>query len=141
MNKFLVLIPIFIGLSVSIPLIINSTPGGTNFTQEIDPRILKATDGFAISSNMDIYRIGLIDDGQSLFFTVSENTDGFIYMDYPLPILQKIYPQNDIVSIAVLAFGQEIPYTLEEGKITFGVNNANIIEIRGFSKIWKQEFW
>ena len=140
MNKFLVLIPVFIGLSVSIPLIINSTSGGANFAQEIDPRILKATDGFAISSNMDIYRIGLIDDAQSLFFTVSENTDGFIYMDDPLPILQKIYPQNGIVSIAVLAFGQEVPYTLEEGKITFGVIDAQIIEIRGFSKIWKQEF-
>ncbi len=140
MNKFLVLIPIFIGLSVSIPLIINSTSGGTSFTQEIDPRILKATDGFAISSNMDIYRIGLIDDGQSLFFSVSENTDGFIYMDDPLPILQKIYPQNDIVSIAILAFGQEVPYTLEEGKINFSSNGAQIIEIRGFSKIWKLDF-
>jgi len=135
MNKFVILIPIFIGLSVSIPLIINSTSGGTQFTQEIDPKILEATDGFAISSNMDIYRIGLIDDGQSLFFTVSQNTDGFIHMDDPLPILQKIYPQNDIVSIAVLVFGEEVPYTQEEGKITFGVNNAHIIEIIGFSKI------
>ncbi len=140
MNKFLILIPIFIGLSISLPLIINSTSGGTYFTQEIDPRILEATDGFAISSNMDIYRIGLIDDGQSLFFTVSQNTDGFIYMDDPLPILQKIYPQNGIVSIAILAFRQEIPYTLEQGKINFGSNGAQIIEIRGFSKIWKLNF-
>jgi len=135
MNKFLILIPIFIGLSISIPLIINSTSGGTHFTQEIDPRILEATDGFAISSNMDIYRIGLIDDGQSLFFTVSKNTDGFIYMDDPLQILQKIYPLNNIVSFKVLIFGEEVPYTTDEGKITFGVNNAHIIEIRGFSKI------
>ena len=135
MNKFLILIPIFIGLSVSIPLIINSTSGGVYFTQEIDPRILEATDGFAISSNMDIYRIGLIDEGQSLFFTVSKNTDGFIYMDNPLGILQKIYPQNNIVSFEVLIFGEEVPYTIDEGKITFGVNNASIIEIRGFSEI------
>ena len=135
MNKIFILIPIFIGLAIFIPFIINSTPGNTQFTQEIDPRILEATNGFAISSNMDIYKIGLIDDGQSLFFTVSENTDGFIYMDDPLPILQKIYPEKDIRSIAILVFGQEIPYTLEEGKITFGVNNAHIIEIRGFSKV------
>jgi len=135
MNKFLILIPIFVGLSISLPLIINSTSGGTHFTQEIDPRILEATDGFAISSNMDIYRIGLIDDGQSLFFTVSKNTDGFIYMDDPLGILQKIYPLNNIVSFKVLIFGEEVPYTIDEGKITFGVNNAHIIEIRGFSKI------
>jgi len=129
------LIPIFIGLSVSLPLIINSTSGGVHFTQEIDPRILEATNGFAISSNMDIYRIGLIDEGQSLFFTVSENTDGFIYMDDPLGILQKIYPQNNIVSFKVLIFGEEVPYTIDEGKITFGVNNAQIIEIRGSSEI------
>ena len=135
MNKFLILIPIFIGLSVSVPLIINSTSGGVHFTQEIDPRILETTDGFAISSNMDIYRIGLIDKGQSLFFTISENTDGFIYMDDPLGILQKIYPQNNIVSFKVLIFGEEVPYTIDEGKITFGVNNASIIEIRGFSEI------
>ncbi|MDH3610848.1 MAG: hypothetical protein OEM79_03700 [Nitrosopumilus sp.] len=135
MNKFFMLIPIFIGLSVSLPLIINSTSGGVHFTQEIDPRILEATNGFAISSNMDIYRIGLIDEGQSLFFTVSENTDGFIYMDDPLGILQKIYPQNNIVSFKVLIFGEEVPYTIDEGKITFGVNNAQIIEIRGSSEI------
>jgi hypothetical protein len=64
---------------------------------------------------------------------VSENTDGFIYMDDPLAILQKIYPENDIISFEVLIFGEEVPYTLEEGKITFGVNNAHIIEIRGYS--------
>ena len=135
MNKFLILIPIFIGLSISIPFIINSSSGGVHFTQEIDPRILEATNGFAISSNMDIYRIGLIDEGQSLFFTVSENTDGFIYMDDPLGILQKIYPQNNIASFKVLIFGEEVPYTLEDGKIHFGVNNAQIIEIRGSSEI------
>jgi len=135
MHKILFIIPIIIGLAISVSFFINSTPDNTQFTQEIDPLILEATNGFAISSNMDIYRIGLMDDGQSLFFTVSENTDGFIYMDDPLPILQKIYPEKDIVSIAILVFGEEIPYTLEEDKITFTVNNAHIIEIRGFSKI------
>ena len=83
---------------------------------------------------MDIYRISLIDEGQSLFFTVSENTDGFIYMDDPLGILQKIYPQNNIEFFKVLIFGEEVPYTIDEGKITFGVNNAQIIEIRGYSE-------
>ena len=135
MHKILFIIPIIIGLAISVSFFINSTPDNTQYTQEIDPLILEATNGFAISSNMDIYRIGLMDDGQSLFFTVSENTDGFFYMDDPLPILQKIYPEKDIVSIAILVFGEEIPYTLEEDKITFTVNNAHIIEIRGFSKI------
>jgi hypothetical protein len=133
MKKILILIPIFVGLAIIIPMIINFPTFNPQHTQEIDPRILEATDGFAISSNMDIYRIGLIDDGQSLFFTVSENTDGFIYMDDPLLILQMIYPENNIVSFQVLVFGKEVPYTVDEGKITFGVNNAQIIEIRGLS--------
>lgn len=135
MNKILIIIPIIIGLSVSIPFIISNTSGGTHFTQDIDPKILEATDGFAISSNMDIYRIGLMDERQSLFFTVSQNTDGYIHMDDPLPILQKIYPENDIVSFTILVLGKEVPYTIEEGRITFSVNNAHIIEIRGFSEI------
>jgi len=133
MNKILIIIPIVIGIAIPIQAYINSQSDDTYFTQEIDPRILEATGGFAISSNMDIYSISLIDDGQSLFFTVSQNTDGFIYMDDPLQILQKIYPQNNIVSFKVLIFGEEVPYTIDEGKITFGVNNAHIIEIRGFS--------
>jgi len=135
MHKILIIIPIIIGLVISILFVFNSTPNNTQHMQEIDPRILEATDGFAISSNMNIYRLGLIDDGQSLFFTVSENIDGFIYMDDPLRILQKIYPENNIVSFQVLIFGKEVPHTLDEGKITFEVNNAQIIEIRGFSEI------
>jgi hypothetical protein len=135
MYKILIIIPIILGLAISIPFIINFPTYNTQFTQEIDPKILEATDGFAISSNMDIYKISLIDEGQSLFFTVSENTDGFIYMDDSLLILQKIYPENNIVSFTVLIFGEEVPYTLEEGKITFGVNNTHVIEIRGISEI------
>ncbi len=133
MHKILLIIPVIIGVTLSLPFIISSQSGETHFTQEIDPKILEATNGFAIASNMDIYRIGLIDGGQSLFFTVSENTDGFIHMDDPLVILQKIYPENNIKSFQVLIFGEEVPYTLDEGKISFNVNNANIVEIRGIS--------
>lgn len=121
------------GLAVLIPMIINFSTINPEYAQEIDPRILEAADGFAFSSNMDIYKISLIDDGQSLFFTVSEKTDGFIYIDDPLTILQKIYPENNITSFKVLIFGKEVPYTPEEGKIIFGVNNARIVEIRGYS--------
>ncbi len=134
-TRLLILIPIIVGLSVSIPFIISSTSSGVQYTQEIDPRILEVTNGFALSSNMDIYKISLMDERQSLFFTVSQNTDGFIYMDNPLLILQKLYPENKIMSFVILIFGEETSYTQEEGKITFGVNNAHIIEIRGFSEI------
>ena len=122
-------------MAISLPFVINSTSSGVQYTQEIDPRILEVTNGFALSSNMDIYKISLMDEGQSLFFTVSQNTDGFIYMDDPLLILQKLYPENGIVSFTVLVFGEEISYTLEDDKISFGVNNAHIIEIRGLSEI------
>lgn len=132
--KISIIIAIVLGLVISIPILIAFTSSDAYYTQEIDPRILEATNGFAISSNMDIYKISLIEEGQSLFFTVSENTDGFIYMDNPLGILQKIYPKNNIVSYKVLISGTEIPFTLDEGKITFGVNNARIVEIRGFSE-------
>ena len=134
-SRLLILIPIIVGLSVSIPFIISSTSSGVQYTQEIDPRILEVTNGFALSSNMDIYKISLMDERQSLFFTVSQNTDGFIYMDNPLLILQKLYPENKIVSFVILIFGEETPYTQEDGKISFTVNNAHIIEIRGFSEI------
>ena len=134
-TRLLIIIAMVVVLSVSIPFIISSTSDSAYYTQEIDPRILEITNGFALSSNMDIYRIGLMDERQSLFFTVSQNTDGVIYMDDPLLILQKLYPENEIVSFIVLVFGEEIPYTLEDGKISFGVNNAHIVEIRGLSKI------
>ncbi len=134
-TRLLIIIPIIVGMAISLPFVISSTSGGVQYTQEIDPKILEVTNGFALSSNMDIYKISLMDERQSLFFTVSQNTDGFLYMDDPLLILQKLYPENEIVSFTVLVFGEEISYTLEDDKLGFSVNNAHIIEIRGFSEI------
>lgn len=136
MNKTLIIIPIIVGLSVSIPFIISSTSGGTYYTQDIDPRFQEVTtNGFAISSNMDIYSIGVEDEVQGIVITTSSNTDGFIHMDDPLPILQKLFPDKDIVSFVVLANGVEIPYTLEDGKLGISVNDAQVILIIGFSEI------
>ncbi len=53
----------------------------------------------------------------------------------PFPILQKLFPEKDTVSIAVLVNGEEITYTVEDGKLGIGVNDAQIISIIGFSKI------
>lgn len=136
MNKTLIIIPIIVGLSVSIPFIISSTSGGTYYTQDIDPRFQEVTtNGFVISSNMDIYSIGVEDEVQGIVITTSSNTDGFIHMDDPLPILQKLFPDKDIVSFVVLANGVEIPYTLEDGKLGISVNDAQVILIIGFSEI------
>lgn len=130
------MIPIIVGLAISLPFIISSTSGGTHYTQDIDPRFSEVTrNGFAISSNMDIYAISVADNTQSIIITTSKNPDGFIYMDDPLPILQKLFPEKDVVSFVVMSDDMEIPYTLEDEKITIGVHNLHAILIVGFSKI------
>ncbi len=64
-TRLLIIIPIIVGLAISLPFIINSTSSGTHYTQDIDPRIMEVTNGFAIASNMDIYNIILIDVDES----------------------------------------------------------------------------
>ena len=135
-TRLLIIIPIIVGIAISLPFIISSTSGGTHFTQDIDPRFSQVTrNGFAITSNMDIYSITVEDEVQGLSITTSENTDGFIEMDDPLPILQKLFPDKDIVSFVVLSNGMEIPYTLEDRKLGISVNNSHGILIIGFSEI------
>ena len=134
-TRLLIIIPIIVGIAISLPLIISSTSGGTHFTQDIDPRFLEVTNGLAISSNMDIYSVIVEDEIQGISITTSHNTDGFIHMDDPLPILQKLFPDKNIVSIAVLADGMKIPYTLEDGNLGISVNNSDLILIIGFSEI------
>lgn len=110
MNKILVIIPIIVGLSVSIPFLITNTSSGIHYTQDIDPRFSKVTtNGFAITSNLDIYSITVEDEVQGLSIATSSNTDGFISMDDPLPILQKLFPEKNIASFVVLSNGIEIP--------------------------------
>ena len=131
-----IMIPIIVGLAISFPFIISSIPGSTHFTQDIDPRFSEATgNGFAISSNMDIYSIIVEDEVQGLSITMSKNTDGFIYMDDPLPILQKLFPEKNFESFIVLTKGIEIPYTLEDGKLVLNINNSHVILIVGFSEL------
>lgn len=135
-TKLLILIPIVVGLSVSVPLIISNTSGGTHYTQEIDPRFSEVTrSGFAITSNMDIYSITVEDEINGLSITTSKNNDGFIHMDDPTPILQKLFPEKDIFSFIVMSNGKEMPYTLENGKLGLSVNNSGAILIKGIFKI------
>ena len=131
----IIIIPIIVGIVISLPLIISSTSGDTHFTQDIDPRFLEVTNGLAISSNMDIYSVNVEDEIQGIVIATSQKTDGFIHMDDPLPILQKLFPDKDIVSFVVLAGGVEIPYTLEDGKLGISVNDSSLISIVGFSNI------
>jgi len=135
-TRLLIIIPIIVGITISLPFIISSTSGGTHFTQDIDPRFSEVTrNGFAITSNMDIYSITVEDEIQGLSITTSSNNDGFIQMDDPLPILQKIFPANNIDSFVVISNGIEIPYTIEDGKLGINVNNSHGILIVGFSEI------
>ena len=83
---------------------------------------------------MDVYSVNVEDKIQGITMITSKNTDGFIHMDDPLPILQKLFPDKDIVSFVVLADDIEIPYTLED-RLEISVNNTEMISIIGFSKI------
>ena len=94
-TKFLIIIPIIVGLAIFLPFIISSTSGGMHYTHDIDPRFSEATrNGFAISSNMDVYSIMVEDEIQGISLITSSKTDGFIEMDDPLPILQKLFPEK-----------------------------------------------
>lgn len=138
MNQKIILLGTVLALvSLSAPFIISFTSGGTiHYTQDIDPRILEVTDDFVIDSTVDIFTIYVMDKEQSLEFRVNQNSDGHIDMDDLLPILQKLFPDKDIVSFAVLADGVEIPYTLEDGKLGISVNyNTHKILITGLSEI------
>lgn len=86
-------------VSISVHLIISSTSEGTYYAQNIDPRILKVTNGFAIDSNLDVYSVIVEDEIQGLLIRTSKNNDGFIQMDDPLPILQKLF--TDKISASV----------------------------------------
>ncbi len=135
-TRLLIIIPVIVGLAISFPFIISSIPGSTHFTQDIDPRFSEASrNGFAISSNMDIYSIIVEDEVQGLSITMSKNTDGFIYMDDPLPILQKLFPEKNFESFIVLTKGIEIPYTLEDGKLVLNINNSHVTLIVGVFEI------
>ena len=135
-TRLLIIIPIIVGIAISLPLIISSTSGGTHFTQDIDPRFSQVTrNGFAISSNMDIYSITVEDEIEGISITTSSKTDGFIEMDDPLLILQKLFPDKDIGSFIVLSDGMEISYTLENEKLGISVNDSHGILIVGFSEI------
>ena len=126
----LIITTIIVGIAISLPLIISSTSGGIHFTQDIDPRFSQVTrNGFAIYSNMDIYSITVEDEIQGISITTSSKTDGFIEMDDPLPILQKLFPENNTQSFIVLSGGMEIAYDLEDGKMRINVNNSNVILI------------
>ncbi len=135
-TKFLMIIPIVVGFAISLPFIINSISSGVQYTQDIDPRFSEVTrNGFAIASNMDIYSITVEDEIQGITIATSSKTDGFIEMDDPLPILQKLFPEKNIQSFVVLSDGMEIAYELENGKMRISVNNSNVILIVGFAEI------
>lgn len=100
----------------------------------MDPRFMEAAnDGFAIStSDVEVLGIYLIEPN-GITLQLDNANSGFISMDDPLPILQKIFPENQITSIAILADGMEIPTIHKDGTLQFDVNNANQIMIIGFS--------
>lgn len=135
-TRLLLIVPIIVGLAISLPFVINFTSGGTiHYTQNIDPRFSEVTaNGFTISSDIDISSIRVEDEIQGISITTIQNTGGFIHMDDPLPILQKLFPDKEIISFAVMSNDVEIPHTSEDGKLGISVNNTHMILIVGSQK-------
>ena len=118
---------------MSVALAISFTSGGTHYTPDIDPRIIKVAGDVAISSNVDIHSITVEDEVLGIGIATGTSADGFVYMDDPLPILQKLFPDENISSFAVLHNNVEMPYALEDGKLRISAYNAGRILITGLS--------
>lgn len=114
---------------------ITHAPESLKESYTIDPRIVEVTNGFAITSDMQIYSVMINDDQHAIVIETSSDIQGFISMDDPLPVLQKLFPQREITSIAVLADGIEMPYSQHDNKLGFMTKGAQEIKIIGFSKI------
>lgn len=132
-TRVLIIVIVVLGIGISLPFILGMVLTEKSNPTEMEIRIAESMNGISLSSNMDIYAIDFSDDEQSLILSVSTHTNGYIDMDDPLPVLQKLFPDKNIDSFIVLANGMEIPYTLENGKFGIQVNNSNLISIVGFS--------
>lgn len=101
---------------------------------DMDIEFFEATQGgFAIStSDVNVLGIHVIDENEEILLKIEQGGVGFISMDDPLPILQKLFPDANKTSLIVLADGVEIPFIHKGGTLQFDVNNATEIQIIGF---------
>ena len=97
----------------------------------VDPRIEEVTNGFAITANIGVFGVDVVDDRQAILLSVKSGVDGFISMDDPLPVLQLLFPERQITSFVILVDEKEIPYTLENGKLGFAVHDTTFVWIVG----------
>ena len=102
----------------------------------IDPIILKFTDDFAVSSNFHITEIFTDKKIQGISLIVSPKGDvSHLALKDPLKLLQKLYPDNNIIDYTVLVNEIEIPIEKNNNKLSLHVNNTDeIIQIIGINK-------
>lgn len=125
--SIMVLVTIGIGLSV----IFVADHFGDGPVTNIDPKISEFYADFALQSNTYVYSVKLADDFPSIILIVDRTPDGHVIMDDPLPLFQELYPDENVTTLAVLAGGNEIPYTMENNTLRFGTGNKEILLIRG----------
>lgn len=100
----------------------------------VDPRIGQVTNGFAITADIGIFSIDVVDEKQAILLSVKSGVDGLINMDDPLPILQQLFPEKQITSFVILdEDDKEIHHTREIGKIGIPVSDTTFVWIIGLS--------
>lgn len=88
----------------------------TNWPEQL---IYAGDDDFGISvSNAHVLGFEPVVGAQALEIKIIPQDKGTITMDDPLPYLQELYPQSNVVSYVVLVNGVEMKPLLENGKIS-----------------------
>ena len=130
MNK--VLIPIIIGIGLSIPFVVGYSLSGIS-TTNIDPRILEFYGEFVLQSDAVVYSVKLLDDDDLLHvvLTFARTPAGYVVMDDPLPLFQELFPDKNVTALVVLAGGKEIPHYTEDNLLRFNFSNTGVVLIRG----------
>ena len=132
MNK--VLIPIIIGIGLSIPFVVGYSFSGIYTTTNIDPRILEFYGEFVLQSDAVVYSVILADDDDDppyVALTFARTPAGYAVMDDPLPLFQELFPDKNVTTLVVLAGGKEIPHYTENNLLRFNFSNTEIVLIQG----------
>ena len=132
MNK--VLIPIIIGIGLSVPLGAGHLfLFGTHNNIDIDPEILEFYGEFVLQSDAVVYSVKLLDDDDLLHvvLTFYRTPAGHVVMNDPIPLFQELFPDKNVTALVVLAGGKEIPHYTEDNLLRFNFSNTGVVLIRG----------
>ncbi len=129
MNK--VLLPIIIGIGLSIPFVTGYL-SSENSTTNIDSRILEFYEEFVLQSNAVVHSVDLMYDDIPYIVLIFDRTHaGHVVMNDPLLLFQELFPDENVTMLVVLADGKEIPYDTENNLLRFNFSNTEIVVIGG----------